>query len=150
LENRLCQLKILFLYYVGQQTTQAIVLHALIYICSFSARKIVIKTFCPILYVLHCPFDNAFFILVYKRMKMVNKVQKSTCLWRIPSTTLSVETGYFPYSFITLERKRSTTNTFRSFDMSNERISLYIGGSITIQSHINSEPTFIAVSSFYI
>jgi hypothetical protein len=60
-----------------------------------------------------------------------------------------VETGCSPYSFIICERKGSdATNIFRSFDISNEMISLSIGSITTHQSHINSEePTFIAVLS---
>jgi hypothetical protein len=58
----------------------------------------------------------------------------------------SVETGCLLYSFIILERKRSTTNMFRSFDIVVAIIPL-LSGSITTHIHINSEPTFICVSS---
>jgi hypothetical protein len=35
--------------------------------CSFFAKNIIIKDFNPILYVLHCPFNNAFFTLLYTK-----------------------------------------------------------------------------------
>jgi hypothetical protein len=66
------------------------------------------------------------------------------CGYQVPP---SDETLCFSYMFITWNRIRSaTTNIFRSFDMRNERIYLFFG-SITIQSHINSGPDFITVSS---
>ena len=58
----------------------------------------------------------------------------------------SVETGCSPYSFITLERKRSATNIFRSLDMLIPRIFL-VSHSIATQSQMYSEPTLIWVSS---
>ena len=42
--------------------------------------------------------------------------------------------------------KRSATNIFRSFDILNPRISLFVG-SIAIQSQMNSEPILFTVSS---
>jgi len=51
-----------------------------------------------------------------------------------------------PYSFKRFAGKRSATNIFLSFDMDIDRISLSFD-SIAIQSHINSDPTFICVSS---
>jgi hypothetical protein len=83
-------------------------------------------------------------------MKVMMYVQEFAGLWWVPSTTLSDETECNPYLFTTCDRNRSATNMFGSFDISVVRISLCFG-SITIQSHINSEePAFIAVSSFCI
>jgi hypothetical protein len=50
-----------------------------------------------------------------------------------------------PYSFITLERKRSatTTNIFRSLDMLIPRIFLLVFDSIATQSQMYSEITLI-------
>jgi hypothetical protein len=69
------------------------------------------------------------------------------CGYYVPSP--SDETECNSCLFTTLDRNRSATNMFRSFDISAARISLCFG-SITTQSHINSEPAFIAISSFYI
>ena len=60
----------------------------------------------------------------------------------------SDETWCNPYFFTAWDRNRSDTNTFHSFDMWKERISLSFGSITTHQSHSSSDPpAFIAVSS---
>jgi hypothetical protein len=54
----------------------------------------------------------------------------------------SVETECLPYPSERLDRKRSAINIFRSFDILNPRISLFVG-SIAIQSQMNSEPIYL-------
>jgi hypothetical protein len=75
---------------------------------------------------------------------MMFQFQKSAGLWIHVSPSL--ETGCSPYSFTMIDRNRSATNIFRSFDILSERISLSFG-SLTTQSHINSEPVFTTVLS---
>ena len=65
------------------------------------------------------------------------------CRYQVPQ---SVETECLPYPSERLNRKRSATNIFRSFDILNPRISLFVG-SIAIQSQMNSEPILFTVSS---
>ena len=106
-------------------------------------RKVIIKVFGSIFNVLHCSFYQALFKRCMRRWWCRFRYLQS-CGYQVPP---SDEPWCYPYIFITWNRIRSaTTNIFRSFDMRNERICLFFG-SITIQSHINSEPAFIIVSS---
>jgi hypothetical protein len=56
--------------------------------------------------------------------------------------SLSVETECLPYPSERLDRKRYAINIFRSFNILNARISLFVG-SIAIQSQMNSEPIYL-------
>jgi hypothetical protein len=93
--------------------------------------------------------DDAFLILVYKRMNMMFQFQKLAGLW-IPSTSISVETGCSPCSSTTSEINRSiATNIFCSFATLIPRIFL-LSGSKAATHHIQMyfDPTLITVSSF--
>jgi hypothetical protein len=58
-------------------------------------RKVVIKAFRSIFYVLHSSFNNAFSILVYKRMKMMSRFKNLHAGgYHLPP---SEETGYILY-----------------------------------------------------
>ena len=65
------------------------------------------------------------------------------CGYQVPS---SVETGWSPYFSTILDRKRSATNIFLSFEMLIPRISLFLG-SIATHNQMYSEPALMIVSS---
>ena len=58
----------------------------------------------------------------------------------------SVETGWSPHFSTILDRKRSATNIFLSFEMLIPRISLFLG-SIATHNQMYSEPALMIVSS---
>ena len=107
--------------------------------CS-STWKIVIKAFFgPILYVLHSSLNNdAFFIRGMRWWSIFKNLQA----WGGYHVPLSVEIICLPWILIKRETNRSATNIFRSLDMLNPRICLFLDSIATYQSQMNSEPTY--------
>ena len=77
----------------------------------FPAWKIV-KVFSSIFYILDSSFDNTFLI---RRMKMMFKIQESTCLWIPYHVPPSVEILCFPY-FLIRELYKPFRHKHVSFD----------------------------------
>ena len=92
--------------------------------------------------VLHGSFNNAFLVGGMK-IKLQFQKQTSSCVYHMPP---SVETGCWPRSSTISDRRCSGANMFRSFDMPIPMNSL-LSRSMATQSHIDSEPILITVSS---
>ena len=132
----------LFPYRDSQQIVSTNSLHALTRI-SFFTKKIIIKSFRLVLYVLHCSFSIKLFSyegwIWYLSFR-----NRHVWGYQVPP---SVETGCLSYTRIIFVTKRcSATNMFLSWDMFCARIRLFLK-SIATQSQKSSHPTLITASS---
>jgi hypothetical protein len=107
----------------------------------FSAWKNSQQSIQSISDILYRSFYDAFLIRGINMISNFKNLQ--ACGYHISP---SVETECLPYPSERMDRKRSATNIFCSFDILNPRISLFVG-SIAIQSQMNSEPILFTVSS---